>query len=515
MPNKRAKRAPKKPHAIGPVRPQPRKNQQGGRPVRIGSKLIGYGDYTEAKGRALYDKKKNKKKARRAAGGSKSGDVDWWDMAGKAASFIGPLAIKALAGFGDYSVDTNSVAAAATEGKLGGDIPLLANSHCANIVHHREYIGPVNGSTKPFEIVAQYPINPGMLNSFPWSNPIAACYTRYRMRGIVYEYEPLTSELAMGSLGYVALATQYNPLDPDFTDKRTMLNHEFSSAEKPSRVIVHPVECAKNQMSIDEYFIRDGPPPSNADLRFYDLGKLTVAAGGNPTATQVGDLWATYELEFYQPKMNLGMGDPVFGYDATNMSNTEPFGSDGLASFGNMSGSVVTPTSYAFPAAISNGLYEFVYSRTGTVTTIDILEDMFTFENCSLQSTNLYPRASNGTSAISFIATYLIKVTASPAKIIASNLHWTVPEGPGTFTLNKMSADILKPLVLASTTNSLKKLSSFHREEYLKEPIDSYDDSSHEDRLEVVENSLRALTINLERITALLLKNGPPTASIK
>jgi len=57
-------------------------------------------------------------------------------------------------------------------------------------------------------------------------------------------------------------------------------------------------------MAIEEYYIRDRAPPANADLRFYDLATTTVAVGSNPTSSQIGDLWLTFEVEYYQPKVS-------------------------------------------------------------------------------------------------------------------------------------------------------------------------------------------------------------------
>lgn len=331
-----------------------------------GARFVGFGDYTEAKGRAMYDKKKAKKRTRKANGGGKH---DWWDTAGKAAGFLGKVA-PLLMGFGDYDVDTNSVAAAATNGKIGGDIPLMTNSHCANIIHHREYIGAVHGSMAAFTPVT-YPLNPGLSETFPWLAPIAGCYTRYRWRGVVVEYVPLACNFSTtGLLGYVALATQYNPLDPEFTDKRNMLNHEFSTEVKISELGVHPIECAKNQMSIDEYFIRDAPPPQNADIRFYDIGELTVATGANPSNDQIGDLWITYEVEFYQPKLNLASTDSYFIQQRSgagqNASGFWPFGNAIVTSNDSTLGSVTNDGRYfVFDKSLQTGDYMVTWINNG------------------------------------------------------------------------------------------------------------------------------------------------------
>jgi hypothetical protein len=346
---------------IGPVRPGekrtlPVRKTRRGTFVPRGTEFNGFGDYTEAKGRALYDKRKAKKRSGKKSGGS------WWDTAEKAAGMLGKVA-PLLMGFGDYEVDTNSVAAAATDGKIGGNIPLMVNTHCANIIHHREYIGAVMGSTAPFT-PKTYDLNPGIEESFPWISKIANCYTRYKWRGAVVEYEPLSSDYsATGLLGYCALATQYNPLEPEFSDKRQMLNHEFSTEVKISKVGVHPLECAKNQMSIDEYFIRSQRPPANADIRFYDLGRLTVATGSNPANTQIGDLWITYEIEFFQPKLALDVRS--FNSIRDGAGETNPCGSVVVSESGSLG--VLSPdgTTFAFDPVESQGVFQVTWANTG------------------------------------------------------------------------------------------------------------------------------------------------------
>lgn len=397
-----------------------------------GTKYVGWGDYSEQKGRALYDKKKAKKNIRKTEKSS------WWntlsDMAGKVGPLLGKAAMGALTGFGDYEVSSNSVAAAATGGRIGGEIPLMENSHCANIVHHREYIGPVYGSTTPFALTQVFPINPGMKEGFPWLAPIAACYTRYRMRGAVVIYEPLASDYTTaGSLGFVALASQYNPLDAPFTSKREMLNHEYSCEAKPSKHVVHPIECAPKQLSIDEYYLRDGPPPANADIRFYDLCTVSVATGGNPVSTQIGDLWITYEVEFYQPKINpVPTIDNVSFYNAiiSAASDSHPLGGTITPSLYNtMSGASIANGGsagtdfFVFPNYITSGIYKVDYTCVGSATVLGLTGPFMTpYYNCiaapfanGLQQVTT---SNSATSQTAFLSTYFVIVTGPSATVL-------------------------------------------------------------------------------------------------
>lgn len=295
-------------------------------------KFSGFGDYTEEKGRQLYEKKKMKKRRKKEEASG------WWDtisdLASKVGPLVGPIAMKAIAsGFGDYTVDTNSITAAASGGKIGGDVPLVENTHMANFVHHREYLGPVFGnSTNDFDIQKQIELNAGLAETMPWGHKGARGYTRCRWRGMLICYEPTASVYAATSnLGYVAISTAYNPRDADFTNKVDALNYEYSSKGRPCDTILHPIECARSQMGVSEFFIRDGPLATGDDLAFYDIGKTSIICGSNPTDEQIGDLYITYEVEYLTPKLNshtvTNLQDFWYGLtDETTMSLLKPCG---------------------------------------------------------------------------------------------------------------------------------------------------------------------------------------------
>lgn len=253
----------------------------------------------------VTESNRSQKKKKRSKTSQQRG---WWDLTGDILYNLGSKALthglEMLKGWGDYEVQTNSFLAAATEGKNGGTVPIIYNSKVANILRHREFVGNVLSSTTPFSST-RYPINPGLDKTFPFASPIARCYSNYRMRGCMVEYVSLTSDYsAVGTLGYIALATQYNSIEGPFTDCKALLNSEYSNSCKPSESLAHPIECAPGQLTLSELYIRSGDPPVNTDLRMCDLGVITVAVGSNNNSDAVlGELWITYEMELYFPKL--------------------------------------------------------------------------------------------------------------------------------------------------------------------------------------------------------------------
>lgn len=294
--------------------------------------------------------------------------------------------IKALTGFGDYEVESNSL----MSGTLGGDPPIIRNTrNNSHVVHHREYIGDVYASSS-FQVTT-YPINPGLLRTFPWVSQQADSYEQYKFRGLVFEFKSMSSDAvlstsASSALGTVVMSTQYNVLDSPFTDKRTMENYEYANSCKPSQSMLHPIECKMSQTSVSELYVRGGEV-STGDLRLYDLGDFSIAVQGMQNAAVgqvIGELWCSYELEFYKPKLLVGSGalltDHYRGSSAAGaFSTAAPFGVAGtmaLRSGSNLGTSLqiagVAPyaaNTILFPSWISNGIYEIIYTVGGTVAT--------------------------------------------------------------------------------------------------------------------------------------------------
>jgi hypothetical protein len=265
--------------------------------------IKGFGDYESAKksaGKAI--KKYNKMSAQK--------DFSWWDLGAK---FL-PLLLKGgamLTGLGDYNVKTNSLIAEASNGQNGVEaIPEIVNAKHTNIIRHREYVGRVLGATGDFTLIS-HRINPANDALFPWLSNIAHNYTRYRWRGLVFCFESLSANYAANTaMGYVAMATNYDSAEPVFSDKVSMLNYYFANERKPSTSFIHAVECAPDQNTVTEFYVRNTiVQPTGTDIRLYDIGQFQLAVGGNPVANgYLGDLWVSYEIEFFQEKMPSVLG---------------------------------------------------------------------------------------------------------------------------------------------------------------------------------------------------------------
>jgi len=284
-----------------------------------------------------------------------------------------------ITGFGDYQVSHNSLFTG------GMSPPMIHNTinSGGTIVRHREYIADIV-STSAFTVQQNLPLNPGLAAPFPWLFQVADAYEEFRWRGMIFEFKSMASDNVLSSspntaLGSVVMATEYNVLNPPFPDKLHMENYEFANSSKPSCSFIHPIECKASVTPVSKLFVRAGPPPStNADLRLYDLGNFQLATVGIPgTGGVIGELWVTYEVEFFKPKLlppagTTGGVDVPFFHDhfftqSTN-SATNPFGAgvtgpDALSTIG---GKITTGNTYNFPPNAPLGLYQFTYSNYGS-----------------------------------------------------------------------------------------------------------------------------------------------------
>lgn len=256
----------------------------------------------------------------------------WWEDALSTVSTVAekaaPLIIPLLMGAGDYELESNSVTAAATEGKLGGEVPQLSNSQVHNTISHREYLGDVMSTTSSF-LPTEFIINPGVDGTFPWLGGIARKYQQYRIKGMVFEFRSLaTSYAATAYIGFVCMATQYDSYDDSFVSKLEMENSEYSTSRKTDESFCHPIECARDQTSVTEMYVRDFEGDVG-DKRLFDWGRLTVAVGGQTTDdTPIGELWCTYEIEFFKPKLaDIGDDEPYFAFStSTGIDHTHVLG---------------------------------------------------------------------------------------------------------------------------------------------------------------------------------------------
>lgn len=216
-------------------------------------------------------------------------------------------------GSGAYKVKRNSLMNALD---LTGTVPRVKNMSNgeAFVISHKEYIKDVFSGT--FELpgiessqftLESFTLNPANAELFPWLAQIAGNFQEYCVTGMLVEFKTTASDLSTTlSLGTVILSADYNALAAPPSNKQTMENMENAGSCKPSCSLIMPIECAPSLTSISTHLFVGPLDAGEGDARLYDMCNIFLATYGIPKEeTPIGELWVTYEIAFYKPKLLL------------------------------------------------------------------------------------------------------------------------------------------------------------------------------------------------------------------
>jgi hypothetical protein len=200
-----------------------------------------------------------------------------------------------ITGQGEYHVAQNTLMN--PEG-----VPKFTKTRDGIRITHKEMFKVVEGSVGFTNTV--FDINPANPGLFPWLSTLADSYSTYSFNGLVIMFKS-TSAQAVGTvntaLGRVCMASMYDVLQPPFVTMVDMEAHEFSNSCKPSEPCLHGIECKKSELVLKDLYVSSPDQPylttTNSDQRFHDLAKFQFATEGMQMATQIGELWVTYDIE--------------------------------------------------------------------------------------------------------------------------------------------------------------------------------------------------------------------------
>lgn len=201
-------------------------------------------------------------------------------------------------------------------------------------VRHTEYLGPVTG-TAVFQPTS-YPINPGLVGTFPWLSSIASCYEFYQFKELSLEFRPLCGT---GNSGGVLLAVDFDALDSAPTTIQKMMTYQTATqgpVYMPATIRCPPSNMTKFGV---QKFVRHGSNPAASDLKTYDIGKFWVGTESTNEGFHAGNLLLHYEVILSNPHTpTAAPWDSSASIHSITASNLNPFQG---AVFRN--GSVVAP----------------------------------------------------------------------------------------------------------------------------------------------------------------------------
>jgi len=223
-------------------------------------------------------------------------------------------------GLGDYNVQENSLM----------DKPLLPSNARTTTISMTEYIGDLVSSSvaNTFLNANVYPINPLNQSLFPWLYKMAGNYQQYKMKGMLLRFKPLVGTAIASTtnptVGGIVIATQYNATAPNFTTKQQMENHEFATSGVIYNEALHPIECKPSETTLEHLYVGAS---FNGDPRFNILGNIQVASYGvQGSSVVLGELWVSYEIEFYKPETSFNNDEAIWTMDAaTTISDANQF----------------------------------------------------------------------------------------------------------------------------------------------------------------------------------------------
>lgn len=372
-----------------------------------------------------------------SAGGAALGSI-LGPAGATAGGFLGNVLSRIIGG-GDYISNRDSVVVNSLFDKQPvGAVPQMhINKHVTRI-SHSEYLGDVlsgSGTPSAFNLGA-YNINPGLSNTFPWLSQIAANYESYKFRGCAFCFRSTSGESvasANTALGTVVMAAAYNAGNANFTNKVEMENYEGAISSKPSNNIMFGVECQDTLNALgNHYYIRSGSVPSGQDIKTYDLAKFEIATVGMPAAaTNLGELWVTYDVELYEPKLYDSLGqDTAFYhlYNASSVANGTPFGTLSSATTSGNIAMTLSNSAVTFPPQLNVGKFRLLWSYVGS--SVTVAAPTLSFTNCSallLTNNNASNGGNNGGASTSLIDFVDVSITAAGAVVNITPATINVP----------------------------------------------------------------------------------------
>lgn len=246
-----------------------------------------------------------------------------------------------LFGFGNYStykhtdLKKNSLLGMTDESGFMTNAPIsfTGNKGPTVRIQHDEFIQDIEGTEDFTKITLA--LNPGNPILMPWGSQLARLYEEFKWHGLVMEYRPnaalATSSTNLG-LGVVIEATDYDPYDDIFIDKKSMENAMFASSGNPTKTIFHPVECAPKMNATNQQFVQPGLTASDeapGDQRFSILGNYSIATVGQNieegSNAKMGELWIHYDVELSRPILTLASSSFSQHVSATYAGGTITF----------------------------------------------------------------------------------------------------------------------------------------------------------------------------------------------
>lgn len=185
-------------------------------------------------------------------------------------------------------------------------------------IRHRELLSSIQGQTT-FTIDANtgtFPVNPGLVSTFPWLAVQAAAWEKYKFHSLKFEYFPKCGSSQQGS---VMMGMDYDAADSPPTLETQMSSYYGTQEDAPWKEITFHADLKRVR---DARYIRTSLP-TGQDIKTYDAGIFYLATLDAGTAATFGKLWIEYDVELMIPQQSPAA--QVGAYTSTTSTLTNLF----------------------------------------------------------------------------------------------------------------------------------------------------------------------------------------------
>jgi len=217
---------------------------------------------------------------------------------------------RAAQGAADVGEEKMTGAYVAASSTMMSTNPRIVKTSTGYIVEHRELVATIAGSVG---FAANfYPVNPGLVTTFPWLSTLAQSYEQYRFNALQFEF---ITRAATADRGSVLMVPEYDPTDP------APLSEAAASASVGcvEGSVWKNLACRFNPASMFPLGPRKFTRACRTagDLRTFDSGSFSLCTVGEANTDDIGKLWVHYKVELFVPQSALatqvGTGTSAFG----------------------------------------------------------------------------------------------------------------------------------------------------------------------------------------------------------
>jgi hypothetical protein len=150
------------------------------------------------------------------------------------------------------------------------------------------------------------------------------------MKGMIVTLKPLVADFSSEiTIGSVFAATNFNPLIGTPENKRELENMQYAVSNKPSRTLVHPIECSERFNGEMTLLVTTYNNYFGTDARNFDMGALFIGSEGLPNSAAgipLAEIWISYTIELMKPQLTGAPAyTPAFGMFTGPCTNAAPF----------------------------------------------------------------------------------------------------------------------------------------------------------------------------------------------